>query len=253
MRYPYEVNLVGDAATDAAGADPAAAPQGRPVLARGDRGQRGALVGDHGCRGDGGRRPGQPDAAVRRAVAAAARRRDRHRRLRVVGELVRPPAAVPRRHARLAVRQPGDHGPGGAVRDRRQVRPPRPAGDRVRRRRRDADERPGRADHDQALLAAVGGPAAGRRRPAQQRPQPGHLGDAGDGGRAEVRRVPDPARRRLRRLRRRASAWRPPSRSPTSSAGAWEQRAVRGPADGARRPHRPRRAARSRRTRPSSR
>ena len=41
-------------------------------------------------------------------------------------------------------------GPGVPVRDRRQVRPPGPAGDRVRRRRRHADERPGRADHDQA-------------------------------------------------------------------------------------------------------
>ena len=37
---------------------------------------------------------------------------------------------------------------------------------------------------DQALLAGVGRPAAGRRGAAQQRPQPGHLGDAGDGRRA---------------------------------------------------------------------
>ena len=33
MRYPYEVNLVGDAAGHAARPDPAAAAQGRPVLA----------------------------------------------------------------------------------------------------------------------------------------------------------------------------------------------------------------------------
>ena len=38
------------------------------------------------------------------------------------------------------------------------------------------------------LLAAVGRPPAGRRGAAQQRPQSGDLGDAGDGGRAEVRR-----------------------------------------------------------------
>ena len=50
-----------------------------------------------------------------------------------------------------------------------------------------------------ALLAAVGRPAAGRGGAAQQRPQPGDLGDARDGRRAEVRRVPDPSRRRLRR------------------------------------------------------
>ena len=34
----------------------------------------------------------------------------------------------------------------------------------------------------------------GRRRPAQQRPQPGHLGDAGHGGRPQVRGIPDAAR-----------------------------------------------------------
>ena len=76
----------------------------------------------------------------------------------------------------------GDDGPGRAVRDRREVRVSRPAGDRPRRRRRDADERHRRADHDRAVLAAVERPAARRRRAAQQRPQPGHLGDAGDGG-----------------------------------------------------------------------
>ena len=48
---------------------------------------------------------------------------------------------------------------------------------------------------------AVDRPAADRRGPAQQRPQPGHLGDAGHGGLAEVRGVADPARRRLRRVR----------------------------------------------------
>ena len=152
--------------------------------------------------------------------------RDRHRRLRLLGQLVRPAAEVPRRHARLAVRQPRHHGPGRPVRDRREVRQPRPAGDRVRRRRRDADERPGRADHHQALLAAVVRPAPDHRRAAQQRPQPGHLGDAGDGGRAEVHRVPDPARRRLRRPSPPASACSgSPSTSPTRSArpgsGRW--------------------------------
>ena len=159
------------------------------------------LVAVDGRRGRGGSRSGQPDAALPRAVRPAARQRDRHRRLRLLGELVRPAAEVPRRHARLAVRHPGHHGSRRALRDRREVRPPGPAGHRVRRRRRHADERPGRADHDQALLGAVGRPAADRRGPAQQRSQPGHLGDAGDGGRAEVRRVPDPARRLLRRLR----------------------------------------------------
>ena len=89
---------------------------------------------------------------------------------------------VPRRHARLAVGHPRHHGPRRALRHRRQVRPPRPAG----RSRSPGDgamqmNGHGRAHHHQALLAAVGRPPAGRGGAAQQRPQPGHLGDAGDG------------------------------------------------------------------------
>ena len=45
---------------------------------------------------------------------------------------------------------------------------PGPACDRLRRRRRHADERARRADHDQALLGAVGRPAADHRGAAQQ-------------------------------------------------------------------------------------
>ena len=149
MRYPYEVNLVGDAASTLRALI--------PLLERkADRSWREGIEADvarwwetmameAAVEAD----PDQPDAAVRGAVRAAARRRDRHRRLRLGGQLVRAPAAVPRPDARLAVGEPGHDGPGGALRDRRQVRLPGPAGDRLRRRRRDADERPGRADHDQ--------------------------------------------------------------------------------------------------------
>ena len=88
-----------------------------------------------------------------------------------------------------------DDGAGRAVRDRREVRAPRPAGDRARRRRRDADERHQRADHDREVLAALERPAARRARAQQPRPEPGHLGAARDGGRPEVRglagRCPD--------------------------------------------------------------
>ena len=97
MRYPYQVNLVGDAATTLR----ALIPQLRRKT---DRRWRESIEDDvarwwetmrHA--GAARRRPGEPDAAVRRAVAAPARRRDRHRRLRLVGELVRPPAVLPRR------------------------------------------------------------------------------------------------------------------------------------------------------------
>ena len=47
-------------------------------------------------------------------------------------------------------------GPGVPYAHRRQVRPPGPAGDRVRRRRRDADERHGRADHRSSSTGSSG-------------------------------------------------------------------------------------------------
>ena len=133
MRYPYEVNLVGDAAATLQALAPLLVAQDRPLLAGGHRVRRGALVGNHGHGSGGAGRPGQPDAAVRGAVAAAARERDRHRRFRLVRELVRPAAAFPRAHARIAVGQPRHDGSRRAVRDRREVRLPGPAGDRVRR------------------------------------------------------------------------------------------------------------------------
>ena len=63
---------------------------------------------------------------------------------------------------------------------------PGPAGDRLRGRRCHADERPGRADHDQALLEGMAGPATDHCRAPQRRPQPGHVGNAGDGRIAEI-------------------------------------------------------------------
>ena len=158
MRYPYEVNLVGDAADDAArrcsrcwtarptgpGAraieanvarwwetDGAARPWSRPT-----RSTR--------CGSFAELSPRLPDDAIVTADSgSAANWYARHLRIRG-------------RHARLAVRHAGHDGPGRAVRDRREVRPPRPAGDRPRRRRRDADERHGRADHHRAVLARRG-------------------------------------------------------------------------------------------------
>ena len=106
-----------------------------------------------------------------------------------------------------------------------------------------ADERSRRADHGQALLGAVVGLPADHRGAAQQRPQPGHLGDAGDGGGAEVHRVPDPPRRVLRGIRPQSR----PERHRRRQAGAGRPRLGPGPRsrppDGARLQDRPRRAA----------
>ena len=107
---------------------------------------------------------------------------------------------------------------------------------------------------DRPLLAAVGRPAADRRGPAQQRPQPGDVGDARDGGRAEVRRVADAARTSTTRRSRAASGW-PASMSttPTTSAPPGIDALAADRPDRPRRALRPERRRRSRRTRPSSR
>ena len=168
MRYPYEINLVADAKTALRALIP-------HLRRKDDRSWRDGIEANVArwwetmqMEAMVSRRYGQSAAVVCRTVAAAARQRDRHRRFRFVRQLVCPPIAVPWRHARIAVGQPRDHGAGGAVRHRRQVRKPRASGDRVRRRRRDADERHGRAHHHQTVLAAVGGSASGGGDPAQQ-------------------------------------------------------------------------------------
>ena len=206
MRYPYEINLVGDAKTTL--------PALIPLLNRKtDRGWREKIEADVADWWDTVERRAMTDAdpvnpmrifhelSTRLPANAMVAVGFRQRR-----QLVRPAPQVPRRHPRLAVRHPGHHGPRRALRDRREMGPPGPAGDRPGRRRGDADERHGRVDHHRALLVAMGRPTTDRGDPAQQRPEPGHLGDAGHGGRPEVRRIPDPARRRLRRRSPAASA-----------------------------------------------
>ena len=74
MRYPYELNLVGDAKATLRALIPLLRAQDRPVLARGDRSRGRGLVDDGAAAGDDRRRPGQPDADLPRTVPAAARR-----------------------------------------------------------------------------------------------------------------------------------------------------------------------------------
>ena len=107
MRYPYEVNLVGDAAATLRALLPLLEPQGR--TGRGGRRietEGRALVGRRWTprpmvRG----RPGQPDAAVLRAVLALPDDAIVTADCGLGGQLVCPPTAVPRRDARIAVRE----------------------------------------------------------------------------------------------------------------------------------------------------
>ena len=129
MRYPYEINMVADASAALRALIPHLRRKDDRSWRDDDRSQRGALVGDHDRW-----RPWSSVDLVNplrlfcRTVAAAARQRDRHRRFRFVRQLVCPQSAVPWRHARIAVGQPRHHGPWGALRHRRQVRPPRASG-----------------------------------------------------------------------------------------------------------------------------
>ena len=74
MRYPTEVNLVGDAAGDPAVVDPPAVRPDRPGMAGEDREGRRRLVGHDGAPGDARRQAGQPHAHRLGAVAAAPER-----------------------------------------------------------------------------------------------------------------------------------------------------------------------------------
>ena len=157
MRYPYEVNLVGDAADRAAGVDPAAAPQGRTASWRDGVEQTSRAGGRPWTRGEGGAptrsircgsfaelSPRLPDNAIVTADSgSSANWYARQLRFRgdmrgsLSGNLATMGPAVP-------------YGIGAKF-----AHPDRPA-IVFDRRRRDADERPGRAHHHQALLAASG-------------------------------------------------------------------------------------------------
>ena len=66
------------------------------------------------------------------------------------------------RHEVLALGQPRNDGPRRAVCDRGEIRVPRPRRDRADRRRRDADERHQRVDHDPEVLEVVERPTLDR-------------------------------------------------------------------------------------------
>ena len=83
-------------------------------------------------------------------------RADPQLRLGLVRQLVRARRADPQGDDGVAVGQPRDDGAGRAVRDRCEVRASGSRRDRAGRRRRDADERAGRADHDRASTGGAG-------------------------------------------------------------------------------------------------
>ena len=128
LRYPMEVNLVGDSADDAARAAAAARAQGRPLLARGGRARRRRLVGDARGARDGRADPINPQRVFRELSPRLPDGLPAGRRLGHGDQLVRARPEAARGHVRVAVGHAGDDGLRHALRDRRQVRAPGPPG-----------------------------------------------------------------------------------------------------------------------------
>ena len=143
LRYPMEVNLVGDSAEDAACVAPAAARQDRPLLAQADRRLDAKMVENARRPGDAISQSDQPAAGRLGIVAATAGARDHHQRQRLVRELVCARPQNTPRHDVLAVGRPCFDGRRNPLRDRRQVCLSRSLGFRPGRRRRNADEQHG--------------------------------------------------------------------------------------------------------------
>ena len=130
MRYPYELNLVGDAKATLRALIPL-------LQRKTDRSWREEIEADVADwwktverRAMTDADPVNPMRIFHELSQRLPDERDRGRRLRQRRQLVRPAPEVPRRDPRFAVGHAGHDGPGRAVRDRREVGPPGPAGDR---------------------------------------------------------------------------------------------------------------------------
>jgi hypothetical protein len=187
IRYPMEVNLVGDSRETLRALLPLLRQQLDPSWRRKIESDVAALASGAAGAGDERRPSDQSAAGVQRAVASAAGRLHPDLRFGHGGGLVRAPSAVPPRHVGLAVRRAGQHGPGAALCRGCQVGPSDAPGGGAARRRRDADDRHQQPDHHRPPMAAMGRPQAGRHGAEQRRPEHGHLGAAHQSGRPDVR------------------------------------------------------------------
>ena len=149
---------------------------------------------------------------------------------RLLRQLVRARSENPPRHEMLAVRRARLDGRGGALRHRRQDGLSRSAGDRAGRRRRDADEQHGRADHGRQILARLAKSDLDLRGVEQRGPQSGDVGAARHGGRSQVRGVAEHSKRALSQVRRADRAQRHLCRPGRSRRGRLGRGAARRPA-----------------------
>ncbi len=106
LRYPMEVNLIGDSATTLRGAAASAATEAGRRLAAGHRERRVRMVEDAGRPRHAAGRSDQPPARILGAVAASSGQLHHDGRQRIGCELVCPGYQDPARHEGVAVGQP---------------------------------------------------------------------------------------------------------------------------------------------------
>ena len=114
IRYPMEVNLVGDSAETLRALMPRLERKEDRSWREQIEGEVARVVEADGRPRAARRRPDQSAARLPRALQAPARRRDPHLGLGLVGQLVRPRHQAARGHDGLAVGHAGDDGPGRA-------------------------------------------------------------------------------------------------------------------------------------------
>ncbi len=112
IRYPMEVDLVGDSVETLRALIPRLERQARSLVARDDRRRGRAVVEPDRAPRAVGRRADQPAAGIPRAVQAASGRRDHQLGLRLGGELVRAEYQAAQGDDGLAVGDARDDGPG---------------------------------------------------------------------------------------------------------------------------------------------
>ena len=107
LRYPMEVNMVGDSATTLRALLPLLTQKKESPWRRDIEDRRQRVVEDPRAARDGFGRAAQSAARVLGTVAAAAGQRDHHRRFRIGRELVCPRSEDASRHEGIAVGRPG--------------------------------------------------------------------------------------------------------------------------------------------------
>ncbi len=178
LRYPTNVNLIGDAADTLSALLPHLNQKDDGSWRQSIKKNKDEWYEVERERAHQSADPLNPQSAVRRAERSSSRQRNPHRRCRNADELAGPAHHGAPRHEDLAVGHAGHDGFGGPLCDRREVRLSGSRGDRVARRRRVPNERDERDAHGQEVLEDLERSADHFLGAQQSGSEPGDLGDA---------------------------------------------------------------------------